>query len=131
MGDPSRPAGVEPVGPGAAGASPDGAGEPAAPGASSEPGMVLGGTVDADANVVLIGFMGAGKSEVGRRLARRLNRPFLDADVIIEARAGRSTPDLFRAEGERGFRRQEARIIAELGKVRGSVIATGGGAVVD
>src|SRR5690606_20330395 len=54
-----------------------------------------------------------------------------DADVLIGARAGRSVPDLFRAEGERGFRRQEARIIAELGKVRGSVIATGGGAVVD
>src|SRR5690606_22875893 len=54
-----------------------------------------------------------------------------DADLIIEARAGRSVPDIFRAEGERGFRRREAEVIAQLGRVRGSVIATGGGAVAD
>src|SRR5690606_39239299 len=97
MGDPTRPAGD---------------GEPAAPRDRRDPGAAAAGWVDPDANVVLIGFMGAGKSEVGRRLARRLNRPFLDADLIIEARAGRSVPDIFRAEGERGFRRREAEVIA-------------------
>lgn len=82
-----------------------------------------------DANIVLIGFMGAGKSVVGRCLARMLNRFFVDADQVVEARARCSVAELFRREGEAEFRRQESEVVRQLGKLRRSVIATGGGAV--
>ena len=86
-------------------------------------------TKSKDANIVLIGFMGAGKSAVGRRLSRALGRYFVDADAVIEARAGCSIPELFRQRGESEFRRQESEVIRQLAKLRRSVIATGGGAV--
>jgi shikimate kinase len=84
-----------------------------------------------DRPIVLVGLMGAGKSTVGRRLARRLNLPFVDSDVEIEEASGASTADLFERYGEHDFRDGERRLVARLveGEVR--VIATGGGAFMD
>ena len=75
--------------------------------------------------------MGAGKSTVGRRLARRLDLPFIDSDVEIEEASGASTADLFERFGELDFRDGERRLVARLmnGEIR--VIATGGGAFMD
>jgi len=78
--------------------------------------------------IVLVGMMGAGKSTIGRRLAARLNVPFLDADSEIEAAAGMSIPDIFEAHGEPHFRDGEARVIARLLESGPAVLATGGGA---
>jgi shikimate kinase len=84
-----------------------------------------------DRPIVLVGLMGAGKSTVGRRLARRLGLPFVDSDTEIEEAAGTSAADLFERYGETDFRDGERRLVARLidGTVR--VIATGGGAFVD
>lgn len=77
--------------------------------------------------VVLVGFMGAGKSTVGRMLARRLGWRFHDLDERVEARAGRTVGELFAAEGEEAFRTLEGQVGAELLEEKGAVIATGGG----
>ena len=84
-----------------------------------------------DRPIVLVGLMGAGKSTVGRRLAKRLGLPFVDSDVEIEEASGASTAELFERYGERDFRDGERRLVARLvdGTVR--VIATGGGAFID
>jgi len=84
-----------------------------------------------DRPIVLVGLMGAGKSTVGRRLARRLGLPFIDSDSEIEEAAGTTAADLFERYGENDFRDGERRLVARLidGTVR--VIATGGGAFVD
>ncbi len=84
-----------------------------------------------DANLVLVGFMGAGKSAVGKQLAQRLRRPFVDTDRLVEQRAGRPIPAIFAAEGEAGFRALERAVVAEVAGRRGQVIATGGGVVTD
>ena len=84
-----------------------------------------------DKNIVLVGLMGAGKSCVGRRVAQRLNIPFLDADAEVEAAAGCSIVDIFEQYGEDAFRDGERRVIARLLDGPTSVIATGGGAFVD
>ncbi len=76
-------------------------------------------------------MMGAGKTTVGRKLARRLNCEFVDLDHEIEARTGVSIPTIFEIEGEAGFRQREARVLAELTKSGGRVVATGGGVVLD
>jgi 3-dehydroquinate synthase len=80
-------------------------------------------------NIVLIGFMGTGKTAVGQLVATRLGRPFLDTDTLIEGLAGRSIPKIFAEDGEAAFRRLEARAVAEATARGGSVIATGGGVV--
>ena len=84
-----------------------------------------------DRPIVLVGLMGAGKSTVGRRLARRLGLPFVDSDAEIEEAAGLSTAEVYEKFGEQDFRDGERRLVARLidGAVR--VIATGGGAYVD
>ena len=82
-------------------------------------------------NIVLIGLMGAGKTTVGRLLADRLRRPFVDTDQDVEREAGATVAELFAAEGERGFRRREAGVIRHVAALRGQVIAVGGGAVLD
>jgi shikimate kinase len=82
-------------------------------------------------NVFLIGPMGAGKSAVGRQLARMLHLSFMDSDDEIESRTGVDIPFIFEKEGEEGFRKREAKVIDDLSKIDGVVLATGGGAVVD
>jgi shikimate kinase len=77
--------------------------------------------------IVLVGMMGAGKSTVGRRLAARLQLPFVDADNEIEAAAGMTIPEIFEAHGEGHFRDGEARVIARLLESGPAVLATGGG----
>jgi len=77
--------------------------------------------------IVLIGMMGAGKSTIGRRLAARLNLPFVDADAEIEAAAGMTIPEIFELHGEPHFRDGEARVIARLLDSGPAVLATGGG----
>jgi shikimate kinase len=79
------------------------------------------------ANIVLIGFMGAGKSICGRVLARRSGRCFVETDDVIVARDGRPIPEIFRQDGEERFRQLEGEVLDDLGLKRGNVIATGGG----
>lgn len=79
--------------------------------------------------IFLVGMMGSGKSTVGRRLATALGRAFIDADKELEARCGVPITTIFELEGEPGFRRREASLIAELTLRAGLVLATGGGAV--
>lgn len=81
--------------------------------------------------LVLVGLMGAGKSSVGRRLARRLDLPFLDADSEIESAAGCSIPDIFALHGEAAFREGERKVIRRLLDGPLCVLATGGGAFMD
>jgi shikimate kinase len=78
-------------------------------------------------NVILVGFMGAGKSAVGRLLARRLGRCFVETDDMIVSREGRSIPEIFRVDGEERFRQLEAETLEALKLKSGEVIATGGG----
>lgn len=80
-------------------------------------------------NVFLVGMMGAGKTTIGRQLAKRLRMRFVDCDHEIEARSGVKIPLIFEIEGEQGFRRRETQMIEELSAERGIVLATGGGAV--
>ncbi len=79
--------------------------------------------------IVLIGFMAAGKSTVGRRLASRLGRGFLDLDDLVTAHAGQPVADFIRAEGVAVFRRVEARALTEALNIRNTVVAAGGGAI--
>ena len=79
--------------------------------------------------IFLIGPMGAGKSAVGRYLARTLHLTFVDSDDEIESRTGVDIPFIFEKEGEAGFRKREAAVIDDLSKMDGVVLATGGGAV--
>ena len=84
-----------------------------------------------DRHVVLVGMPGAGKSSVGRRLARELGRPFADADEQLELTAGRVIPQIFRDDGEATFRRLETQTLSELlSRHTPLVIAAGGGAVI-
>lgn len=78
-------------------------------------------------NIFLIGPMGSGKTAVGRRLADELGLQFVDSDAEIEARTGVDIPYIFDKEGEAGFRRREAELIAELAGLDNVVLATGGG----
>jgi shikimate kinase len=78
-------------------------------------------------NLILVGFMGAGKSVCGRLLARRLGRCFIETDEMIVAREGRSIPDIFATDGEARFRELEAEAVESLKLKSGEVIATGGG----
>ena len=82
-------------------------------------------------NLFLIGPMGAGKSAVGRQLARRLGLDFVDSDEEVARRTGVDIPFIFEKEGEAGFRRREAAVIDELTQRQGIVLATGGGAILD
>ncbi len=81
-----------------------------------------------DRPIVLIGMMGAGKTTVGRRLAARLGRHFVDSDEEVEKAAGMSIEDIFAAHGEGDFRAGEVKVIARLLKEGGIVLGTGGGA---
>lgn len=82
-------------------------------------------------NITLTGFMGTGKTTVGKELARRLDWTFVDTDRLIESSAGKSIPAIFSQHGEAVFRRLEQRAIAQVTRNDEQVIATGGGAFVD
>lgn len=81
-------------------------------------------------NLYLVGLMGAGKTTVGRSLARKLGRLFVDSDHAIEERTGVSVSTIFEIEGEEGFRKREEQMIIELAEEGGRVVATGGGVVI-
>jgi shikimate kinase/3-dehydroquinate synthase len=85
----------------------------------------------ASKNIYLVGLMGAGKTTIGRILARKLGKRFIDSDHEIEARTGASIPWIFEIEGEESFRRREAEVIRDLCAEDGVVLATGGGAVLN
>jgi shikimate kinase len=80
-------------------------------------------------NIFLVGMMGAGKTTVGRALAHRLKREFVDTDRLLVERTGVAVATVFEIEGEDGFRRRESALLRELCEGEGSVVATGGGIV--
>jgi shikimate kinase len=80
-------------------------------------------------NLILIGLMGAGKTTLGKQLANKLRCTFYDSDQVICERTGVSIPTIFELEGESGFRSREAMILSELVQKKNTIIATGGGAV--
>lgn len=80
-------------------------------------------------NLALIGFMGSGKSVIGKKLSRRLGFEFVDTDRLIETRAGMKISEIFDTHGEAHFRAMESQIVEELRDAKASVIATGGGLV--
>ncbi len=82
-------------------------------------------------NLVLIGMPGSGKSTLGRLLAEKRGKEFFDSDDHIVKKRGISIPEIFRLEGEEGFRKEEAKVISELSKLQNRVIATGGGAILN
>ena len=82
-------------------------------------------------SIFLVGMMGAGKTSVGKVLARHLGKTFHDSDLVIETRTGVKIPVIFELEGEAGFRAREAAVIAELTALKDIVLATGGGVVLD
>ncbi len=82
-------------------------------------------------NIFLVGLMGSGKTTVGRALARKLNKRFIDSDHEIESRTGVSIPVIFEIEGEASFRAREAEVIKELTSMDDIVLATGGGAILN
>lgn len=89
-------------------------------------------STDTNSHIVLVGPMGAGKSSIGRLLAARYQRAFVDLDAWIEAEAGTTINSIFTNEGERAFRlRESSALTAALARIEPSVIATGGGAVLD
>ncbi len=83
-----------------------------------------------DKNIVLIGFMGTGKTEVGLLLAKKLNRKFIDTDKLIEERENDRIARIFQVKGEEYFRDIEEKVIEEVSEYKNCVIATGGGAVI-
>ncbi len=87
--------------------------------------------IDEAKNIVLVGLMGSGKSAVGRTIAKKLNRRFIDTDRHIERRVGKTIADIFSSEGEESFRNYEKEIIKKVSQYVGIVIATGGGAIKD
>ena len=91
----------------------------------------MGKTLGLNKNIAITGFMAVGKSVVGRKLARRLKRPFVDLDHAIEDREGSRVEDIFRLKGEAYFRKLEKQTLKEVLDQDGQVIATGGGAVAD
>mgnify|MGYP001434225062 CR=1 FL=1 len=85
----------------------------------------------ASPNIYLVGLMGAGKTTIGRQLAKKTGRRFADSDHEIEARTGVRIPTIFEIEGEPGFRQREAQVLAQLCQESELVMATGGGAVLN
>ena len=80
-------------------------------------------------NIILIGMPGSGKSTIGRHLAAKLSKEFVDADAQIVSAAGMTIPEIFSRSGEAGFRQIESKVLSDLGKYSGIIIATGGGCV--
>ncbi len=101
------------------------------PRSAVHPAEINGFMTDATSNITLTGFMGTGKSTVGRLLAERLDRPFVDMDEQLEAHFGKSIGEVFADEGEPAFRLAEIRLCTQLAEQQGLVISTGGGALVN
>lgn len=89
----------------------------------------IGGMNGVPNNIILVGLMGAGKTTVGRVLAKRLGKKFIDTDYEIERRCGVKIPTIFEMEGEEGFRKREAAVIKDLVTLDNVVLATGGGSI--
>jgi shikimate kinase len=83
------------------------------------------------AHIILTGFMGTGKTEVGRRLARTMGRAFVDTDRLVETKAGRPVAAIFAQQGEAAFRALERDAVVEACALPDAVIATGGGTLID
>lgn len=90
--------------------------------------MVLG--MITQANIILIGPMGSGKSSVGKQLAEKLHRSFFDSDIEIEKSTGVKIPLIFELEGENGFRKRETQTLKKLVRKKQIILATGGGAII-
>jgi len=84
---------------------------------------------DAPKNIVIIGYMGVGKSDIGKALAARLGMKYVDTDSMIEAEAGKSIQDIFKEDGEAAFRDMETALLERLASVSDHVVSTGGGMV--
>ena len=82
-------------------------------------------------NVALIGFMGVGKTAVGEALAKKLNRKFVELDLLIERKAGKSIPEIFKQDGEIAFRELEIEVTKQIAKEKYLIIACGGGIVLN
>ncbi|MDT8406462.1 MAG: shikimate kinase AroK [Methylococcales bacterium] len=82
-------------------------------------------------NIYLVGLMGAGKTTIGKLLAKTLHKTFYDSDKVLEQQTGVSIATIFEIEGEAGFRQREQKVIAELTALDGIVLATGGGVVLN
>ena len=82
-------------------------------------------------SIALIGFMGTGKTTVGRILATKLGKEFIELDSLIEQKAGKSIPEIFRQDGEIGFRELEIEMVKEISDKKNAVIACGGGIVLN
>ncbi len=82
-------------------------------------------------NIALIGFMGSGKTTVGKQLAKALEMKFVDIDKLITEREGRTIPEIFETDGEAYFRRLESQIVEEESRDNNVVISTGGGVIID
>ena len=92
---------------------------------------ILDKTLQKVQNIVIIGMPGCGKSTIGKKMAVLQGKKFIDTDALVEQKAGKSIPDIFRQDGEAAFRVLEAEVIETVGKEKGQVIATGGGAVLN
>src|SRR3972149_7672422 len=85
--------------------------------------------METKSNIVLVGFMGTGKSVVGKKLAKVLKRELVDTDKLIEKKAGKPIPDIFSENGEPYFRELESKVIEDISKKEKCIIITGGGVV--
>jgi shikimate dehydrogenase len=92
---------------------------------------ILEKTLQRVRNIVLVGMPGCGKSTLGKKMADESGKKFVDTDNLVEEKAGKSIPDIFKEDGEELFRRLEAEVIADVCKEGGQVIATGGGSVLN
>jgi shikimate kinase len=92
---------------------------------------VLGNHTMAKKNIILTGFMGTGKSTLGRLLAEKLDYSFIDTDSLIEDRIGQTIANLFKEQGEAAFRKLEENLVQELAQQQGLVISTGGGLILN
>ena len=90
---------------------------------------ILDKTTQKVRNIVLVGMPGCGKSTLGKKMAAESGKKFVDTDNLVEEKAGKSIPDIFKEDGEAAFRKLEAEVIADVCKEGGQVIATGGGSV--
>lgn len=80
-------------------------------------------------NIYIVGMMGAGKTCIGKIVAKKTHRRFVDTDALIEEQAGMTVAEIFAAEGEAGFRRRETAALSRLARKRNCIVSTGGGVV--